>query len=317
MVFPLDELSQAKASDAGEAAYDLMNGFSKSKLNSDSKIRPVYKFRLVTISTGEQSFAAYLAKNGLTASAGQLARMLSIPFSSKGIFENTHGNKNHAAFAQSLVVNAQKYYGTAGPAFIQHLVDHQDEIEQSAGARIEDIQAILMSSCADQSETGLQLDVARRLATVAYAGELAIEIGILPFDTGVAIRAARTCFKAWHRQYEAEAVARDPVFASVKGYIADHQESFIPLVEHRSAKGLPCGFTHTVDGVKAFLLSQEAFQQQVCLQHGKSAVIAALKSRNLLMLGARGTPTRQIAMPSSKSGKQSFYVINPLILSTV
>ena len=173
-----------------------------------------------------------------------------------------------------------------------------------------------MSGCADLPEIGLQLDVARRLATIAYAGELAIEIGILPFDSGVAIRAARTCFKAWNRQYEAEAVARDPVFASVKGYIADHQASFIPLVEHRSAKGLPCGFTHTVDGVTAFLLSQEAFQQQVCLQHGKSAVIAALKSRNLLMLGARGTPTRQIAMPSSKSGKQSFYVINPLILST-
>ena len=317
LVFPLDELSQAKASDAGEAAYDLMNGSSKSRLNSDSKIQPVYRFRLVTISTGEQSFAAYLAKHGLTASAGQLARMLSIPFSSHGVFENVHGYKNHAALAGAMVMNAQKYYGTAGPAFIKHLVDHQDEIEQSAAAGIEKIQDTLMNGRADLPEIGLQLDVARRLATIAYAGELAIEIGILPFDTGVAIRAARTCFKAWNRQYEAEAVARDPVFASVKGYIADHQASFIPLVEHRSAKGLPCGFTHTVDGVTAFLLSQEAFQQQVCLQHGKSAVIAALKSRNLLMLGARGTPTRQITMPSSKSGKQSFYVINPLILSTV
>lgn len=317
LVFPLDELSQAKASDAGEAAYDLMNGHSKRRLNSDSKVQPAQKFKLITISTGEQSFAAYLAKYGLTASAGQLARMISIPFSPKGIFENTHGYKNHAAFAQSLVVNAQKYYGTAGPAFIQHLVDHQDEIEQFAAARIEEIQDTLMSGCADLPEIGLQLDVARRLATVAYAGELAIQIGILPFDSGVAIRAARTCFKAWNRQYEAEAVVRDPVFASVKGYIADHQASFIPLVEHRSAKGLPCGFTHTVDGVTAFLLSQEAFQQQVCRQHGKSAVIAALKSRNLLMLGARGIPTRQIAIPGSKSGKQSFYVINSLILTTV
>lgn len=317
LVFPLDELSQAKASDAGEAAYDLMNGHSKRRLNSDSKVQPAQKFKLITISTGEQSFAAYLAKYGLTASAGQLARMISIPFSPKGIFENTHGYKNHAAFAQSLVVNAQKYYGTAGPAFIQHLVDHQDEIEQSAAARIEKIQDTLMSDCADQPETGLQLDVARRLATIAYAGELAIEIGILPFKIGLAIRAAQTCFKAWNRQYEAEAVASDPVFASVKGYIADHQASFIPLEQHRSAKEQPVGFTKTEDGVKAFLMSQEAFQQQLCLQHGKSAVIAALKNRNLLILGTRGTPTRQVSMPGSKSGKQSFYVINSLILTTV
>lgn len=317
LVFPLDELSQAKASDAGEAAYDLMNGHSKRRLNSDSKVQPAQKFKLITISTGEQSFAAYLAKYGLTASAGQLARMLSIPFSSKGIFENTHGYKNHAALAVAMATNAQKYFGTAGPAFIQHLVNHQEHIEQSAAAGIEKIQDTLMSSCADQPETGLQLDVARRLATIAYAGELAIQIGILPFDAGVAIRAARTCFKAWNRQYEAEAATRDPVFAAVKGYITDHHASFIPLNQHHLAKGEPIGFLKDVDGVSAFLLSQEVFQQQVCLQHGKSAVIAALKNRNLLMLGARGTPTRQVAMPGSKSGKQSFYVINPLILSTV
>lgn len=317
LIFPLDELSQAKANDAGDAAYDLMNGSSKSRLNSDSKIQAVHKFRLVTISTGEQSFSAYLAKHGLTASDGQLARILSIPFSSKGVFENSHGHKNHAALAGALAVNAEKYYGTAGPEFIQYLVDHQDDIAQSAIGRIEEIQDTLMSICTDQHETGLQLDVARRLATIAYAGELAIQIGILPFDAGVAIRAARTCFRAWNRQYEAEAATRDPVFAAVKGYITDHHASFIPLNQHRLAKGAPIGFLKEVDGVSAFLLSQEAFQQQVCLQHGKSAVIAALKSRNLLMLGARGTPTRQVTMPGSKSGKQSFYVINPLILSTV
>ena len=315
LVFPLDELSQAKASDASEAAYDLMNGHSKRRLNSDSKVQPAHKFRLVTISTGEQSFAAYLAKYGITASAGQFARMLSIPFSSKGIFENTHGYKNHAVFAQALVVNAQKYYGTAGPAFIQHLVDHQGEIEQSAHAGIEKFQDILMSSCADLPETGVQLDVARRLATIAYAGELAIEIGILPFESGVAIRSARTCFKAWNYQYEAEAATRDPVFAGVKGYITDQLASFIALGKHRSAEGYPIGFTHTVDGIAAFLLTQQTFQRQLCLQHGKSAVIATLKARNLLMLGARGTPTRQITMPGSKSGKQSFYVINSNILS--
>lgn len=317
MVFPLDELSQAKASDASEAAYDLMNSSSKSRLSSDGKIQPVHKFQLVTISTGELSFAAHLAKHGLLTADGQFARMLSIPYSSKGIFENTHGYKNNATFAQALVGNAQQHYGTAGPAFIQHLVDHQGVIKQSAAGGIAKIQDTLMSSCDDQHETGLHPDVASRLATIAYAGELAIEIGILPFDTGVAIHAARTCFKAWNSQYQAEVAARDPVFTAVKGYIAAHQASFIPLVEHRLAKCQSSGFTHTVDGVTAFLLSQEAFQQQVCLQHGKAVVIAALKNRNLLMLGARGTPTRQIAIPGSKSSKQSFYVINPLILSTV
>ena len=120
--------------------------------------------------------------------------------------------------------------------------------------------------------------------------------------------------------FEAQCSVMQPlswVVARALAWSTDHQASFIPLVEHRSVNGHSHGFTHTVDGVKAFLLSQEAFQQQLCHQHGKSAVIAALKSRNLLMLGARGTPARQVALPGSKSGKQSFYVINSLILSTV
>ena len=317
LVFALDELSQAKATDASDAAYDLMNGHTKGRLNSDSKIQKVHKFNLVTISTGEQSFAAHLAKHGLTISAGQSARMLSIPFSSHGVFENVHGYKNHAALAGVLAVNAQKYYGTAGPAFIQYLVEHQDEIEQGAAGRLEEIQDDLMRDCDDQHETGFQLDVARRFAIIAYAGELAIEVGILPFAERAAISAARTCFKAWSRQYKAEAAVRDPVFAAVKNYIADHQASFVPLAKHCSTNGQPIGFTRTVDGVTALLMTQTVFQEQLCLQHGKAAVIAALKNRNLLMLGARGTPTRQIATPESKGGKQSFYVINPLILSTV
>lgn len=96
-----------------------------------------------------------------------------------------------------------------------------------------------MSIYAEQHMTGLQLDVAKRLATIAYAGELAIEIGILPFEAGDAIRAARSCFKAWNRQYEAEAATRDPAFATVKGYIADHQSSFIPLTNTVRRKTSP------------------------------------------------------------------------------
>lgn len=317
LVLALDELSQAKAADASEAVYDLMNGYTKGRLNSDSKIQKIKEFNLVAISTGEQSFGAYLATHNLPISAGQSARMLSIPFSPHGVFENVHGYKNHATLAGVLAVNAQKYYGTAGPAFIRYLVEHQDDIEQDAAGRIEKIQDDLTSGLADPQETGFQLDVALRFAIIAYAGELAIEAGILPFDERVAISAVRTCFKAWNRQYKAEAATRDPVFAAVKGYIADHQASFVPLAKHCSTNGQPIGFTRDVDGVTAYLLTQTVFQQKLCLQHGKSAVIAALKNRNLLMLGARGTPTRQIAIPGLKGGKQSFYVINSLILSTV
>lgn len=314
LIFPLDELSQAKASDAGDAAYDLMNGVSKARLSADIKMQDVLRFRLVTISTGEQSFTSYLAKHGLTASNGQLARMVSIPFSSKGVFEQIHGYKDDASFATALATNASTYFGTAGPKFIQYLVDHQRDIEQSARDRIDEIQDTFIRACADQNETVLQLDVAKRLATIAYAGELAIEIGILPFDVGVAIRAACTCFRAWGRQYEMEAATRDPVFAAAKSFITDQQASFISLAQHRSVKSQTIGFTHTVDGVTAFLLTPPTFQQQLCIQHGKQALINALKSRNLLMLGARGTPTRQITLPGSKGGKQSFYVINSNIL---
>ena len=316
LMLPLDELSQAKAADAGDAAYDLMNGISKARLGADIKMQDISRFRLVAISTGEQSFPSFLAKHGLIASNGQLARMVSIPFSSKGVFENTHGYKKPENFATTLVTNAATHFGSAGPEFIQYLVNHQHQIEQSAPSQIDDIQEAFLTTCGNENTSGLQHDVAKRLATIAFAGELAIKIGILPFKAGAAIRAATSCFKAWNRQNEAEAVVRDPVFATVKEFFIDNHTSFIPFSQHKTTTDLFSGFTHTVNGITAFLIMQDTFQSRLCVQHGKQAVIFALKNRGLLMLGARSTPTKQIAFPGSQK-KQSFYVVNSLVLNTV
>lgn len=316
MVLLLDEISQCDAKQASAAVYDLMNGVTKGRLSSEIKLNAGTRFRVVVISTGEDSLQEHLQQGGVNVKAGQLARLFSIPVHPKhGMFRNLHGHATPGDFAAELLKSADTYYGTAGSAFISYLANNQSRLRKKLPAQVQEIEKPLLACLSTDKPIALQRSVAKSMAVIACAGELAIVSGIFPWQKGDAIKAAKICFKAWN-QYEQEAeLERNPALASLKQFFHDNQSSLLPLERYSVASNLPV-YTHIVDGTLAFLVSPEYFERTLCRHFGKKSGLEALKKHGLLVPNSRGGPTRQVTIPKNpKLVKPGFYVIRSTILT--
>lgn len=311
----LDEISEGEASQVSAAAYILNNGITKSRLGSDGKLNTVAYLRLVGISNGEDSLQEHLNENGIKVKLGQLARLISIPLNPKwGIFNVIHGHSSKGDYSAKLLNNISSYYGTAGPQFIQCIVENQLQLAQELPRQVKEIEKMLLAHIKADEPTNLQRSVARSIAVVACAGELAISYEVFPWPKGDAIAAAKTCYTAWNRHEEDAENERNPAFVTIRQFFRDNQKSFLPLGQY--AKTGKSNYTHEVDGTGVFLVNPECFEKIICIQSGKKAGIDALKKRRLLVLGLRGGPTRQVTIPKKpKLGKPSFYVIRSSILT--
>ncbi len=192
----LDELAQIDSKQAGEVAYMLGNGQSKARAARTALPKPRLSWTLLFLSAGEIGLAQHMAEGGKRARAGQELRMCDIPADTGvnlGAFENLHGVDGGAAFSDAVTRAAARHYGSAGVAFIQHVIDTQDGIAQRTKQAIDAI----ASTWIPAGSSGQVHRVGRRFALVAAAGELATKARLTGWPEGKATRAAKSCFDAW------------------------------------------------------------------------------------------------------------------------
>ncbi len=192
----LDELKEIDPKLAGETAYMLGNEQGKARANRTAQPKPKATWKLLFLSTGEITLAQHIASVGKSIHAGQLTRMANIPMdagANLGAFEDLHGLESGGAFSLAIKGLADKYYGCAGVAFIQHVIDTQSGIAQRSKTAIDAITTAWIPA----NSSGQVHRVAGRFALVAEAGELATKAGITGWPVGEATRAAKTCFDAW------------------------------------------------------------------------------------------------------------------------
>jgi len=229
----LDEISQLSGKEAGAAAYMLGNGRGKSRASRDATLRKPARWRLLFLSTGEISLADKIAEDmrGKRQTAGQQVRVIDLPSDTgaHGLFDNLHEFNSAALLADHLRGACSKYYGTATRAFIETIAPDIDaaaeEVKTSTHQFVED-------QCPGECD-GQVKRVAARFGLIAAAGELAAAFGILPWDTGEAMRAAGICFAAWiaNRGGVEAAEDRDGV-AAVRTFLSAHGLSrFLPAWE--------------------------------------------------------------------------------------
>jgi putative DNA primase/helicase len=197
----LDEMSQVSARDAGEAAYMIANGSGKSRSRTDGLARKTAKFRVIFLSSGEIRLADKVAEDNRSKrpTAGQQIRIVDVPADAgagHGLFENLHGLESGKALSKQIVAAAKRNYGTAGRAFLAAIVPEIDEIKRQAVGVTEAFCEQFVPAGAD----GQVARVAQRFALIAFAGELAMSKGILPWEAGEAIKASGICFEAWLRE---------------------------------------------------------------------------------------------------------------------
>ena len=96
----LDELSECPPKDAGEAVYMLANGQGKGRATKTGAARQAQSWRLVFLSSGEESLASVMAKSGQQVKAGQEIRLVEIDADAgagMGMFVQLNGAGSPAA----------------------------------------------------------------------------------------------------------------------------------------------------------------------------------------------------------------------------
>ncbi|MEO1104596.1 MAG: DUF927 domain-containing protein, partial [Pseudomonadota bacterium] len=223
----LDEIGEASGREASAAAYMLANGVGKSRADRSGRARPSARWRTMILSSGEISLADKMAEAGNRQAAGQSVRLIDIQADNRafGAFDKLHGEQDGAAFADVLKTSTAASYGTAGPLFVQALIDQGSS---AAPAAREFITRFVDEATHrfDLTSDGQTVRVAQRLGLVAAAGETATGLGLTSWRPGEASGAAMTLLGLWldARGGAGPQEAKDAV-QRVRGFILAHGSS--------------------------------------------------------------------------------------------
>ena len=196
----MDDTSTANPPDIAKVIYVSASSQGKTRMTGEISTRRPPPFRVIIMASGEKSNEDLLKENRLKVTPGFKVRAPDIPAIGKG---KTSTIGAGAAFDVSdedwndWVAEAAKVsvtvYGTAGPEFVRRFID--------AGIEDDEVRKMIDKFVASR---GLHFDphgqvrrVARKFGLVAAAGELAIKLGVLPWEKGEALEAAEYAFKLW------------------------------------------------------------------------------------------------------------------------
>ena len=192
----LDEIGQADARAVQAVAYMIANGTGKSRSSRSGNVRAPAQWRLSFVSTGEVRLADKLQEAGGKAMAGQGVRVVEVglPEGGHGIFERIPEEfANAAAFANAIQEASRQFYGTPCRAFLKAITENYDEVAEGVKAFVDQF---VDQNCESDAD-GQVRRVAQRFGLFAAAGELAIDMGILPALEGDAIDGVVVCFRSW------------------------------------------------------------------------------------------------------------------------
>jgi uncharacterized protein (DUF927 family) len=166
-------------------------------MNVDASMQAKKKWKTIVISTGEKIFAGKLAEASIQPQAGQMVRLMDIPepeSSEYGFFEDIHDHESGIAFVEAVQQAAVTHHGHIAPAFIERLIGTgHAEIEARLKAYLDKHTRKL---CGDDAD-GQVNRVAGHFLLCAFAGKLATEWGLLPWEASDAFRAVKKCFRGW------------------------------------------------------------------------------------------------------------------------
>lgn len=197
----IDELGVAPQKDVGNAVYMFTNGKGKARLKPNGRAAETALWRTSVLSAGEISLKAHMAAGGKTMMGGQEVRLLDISADTRrySSFDELHGFPKPRAFAEHLNDLLPQYCGTAGEAFVHHLLKNNEGVENARKYFDRAMQWML----ADVPEcSSLESRAARRFAIIAAAGELATSYGITGWPKNAAFYAVKEIFQDWLERRE-------------------------------------------------------------------------------------------------------------------
>jgi len=339
----LDELGQADPQAASEAAYLLSNGQGKARASKDGSTKRPQEWRTLFLSTGEVTLETRLKEDRFASGhrAGQGVRVLDLPACPEGghgIFENLHGFKDGDALARHLGEATAKHYGMVIRAFLEALTAKPVKAEVFVREAIRRFCEAHTPPHAD----GQVSRAAARFGLVAAAGELGIRMGVLPWPSGEALRAAATCFKAWldQRGTSGPQEIDKGVRQVCRWFQANHASRFMPFGHNPYDEGQDddrcedqgrdkdkprvhmirdvAGFSKLVNvDEPEFYVWPEVFKQEIAKGFDPVSLAKALIERGMISRPNGETkPTTQVRVPGLPK-RPRLYVFTSLILAGI
>ncbi|GHU03560.1 hypothetical protein FACS1894158_02230 [Betaproteobacteria bacterium] len=299
----LDEFGQIDPRQAGEASYMLSNGQGKTRAGRTGAARAAASWRLLLLSSGEESLTAMAARAGQKTHAGQEIRLLDIEADAgggMGLFEAIHEAPNPAAFALALKDAATAQHGTVGMEWLRLIVENRAGIAKEINTGIQQFMDMVLPKDA----SGQVSRAARRFALCAWAGELATLWGLTGWQPEEAENAAKACFTAWLAGFggsgnreEREILAQVRAFFEAHG--ASRFEDMHPANLDRAEKVINrAGFFRTLeDGRREYLVLPEAFKSEVCKGLDSSLATKVLRKAGWLTPGDGKNTQRKERLP--------------------
>ena len=309
----LDEMGQAGGKVVSEVAYMLANGQGKSRASRDGQTRKSHTWRVLFLSTGEITLADKLAEDGKSrVKAGQAVRVVDIPADAGaglGLFEVLHGCESADLFARQLKEASNNYYGTPLRVFLKALVADRDALTHQVQEFMRTFEA---ENCPEGAD-GQVKRVCGRFAMLAAAGELGTSLGVLPWHSGEAFRAAATCLRAWVGQRGGTGAAEVTAgLEQVRRFFQAHGAARfedLEAIEPRTVINR-AGYRRRESGETVFWVFSETFKSEVCAGFNMNMICTELKRLGILNADT-GHNTKNVRTPD---GQRRMYVLSSAIL---
>ncbi|CAK8737733.1 hypothetical protein SODG_001462 [Sodalis praecaptivus] len=189
---PIDEIGQGgKAQAAADSAYNLFNGVGKVQGAREGGNRSILRWKIAALSTGEVDFETYLITNNIQPKAGQLVRLLSVPFIDTEAF---NGLEDGDAHSRAIKRESQLHCGAAGREWIRWLTENK-ELSIKAVA---DVENEWLASLPEEASPQVRR-VASRFALLDAAGKLAGHI--TGWEAQECTAAIKRSFSDWLEDY--------------------------------------------------------------------------------------------------------------------
>ncbi len=308
----LDEINEiSDPTKLGEIAYSFSNGRGKTRADRSGNPQPAAQWKLLFLSTGEQSMQDIVAAAGKKTMAGQEVRMADIDAETSvyGSFEDIHEYSEARIFAETIETEASRFYGAVGEAWLHHIVQDRPNLIPTILQGIDDfIKSALPSKPSPQAAR-----VAKRFALVSMAGELATHYGLTGWEVGEAENAAKTCFLAWLEGFGVGNREERTILDHVRLFIEMHGASRFENINASDEQRIPnrAGFyrRHS-ENDREFLVLSEVFKHEVCAGFDQKNMIKILINNGVLIPDNSGKSTQNIRLPNF--GQKRVYVLRYL-----
>ncbi|OGR36000.1 MAG: hypothetical protein A2051_12805 [Desulfovibrionales bacterium GWA2_65_9] len=313
----LDELGQVAPSAAANIAYMLANGQGKGRARKDGSSRPMHFWRTVFLSTGELTFEQKVREDkNQRFMAGQSVRIVDILADAgkgMGAFETLHGFIDGKAFSEHLNRVSVVCYGAPFRRYLELLTADLANFVVRARTWLQRFE----SEACPQHADGQVKRVAKRFGLAAAAGELAVEMGILPWRSGSALWACTVCFWDWVASRggfgSAEAYA---ALARVRDFLAIHGASRFETWGKEDGERIAnrAGYRRNEGENVLYLVYPGVFKSELCNGGDHKIIARHLLERGHLVPG-KNQDFAKVHKLSRERTTARFYTIKASILA--